>query len=346
MKAVFLTGIREMEIREAPEPVLAGGNDVLLRVDNIGVCGSDMHYYRTGRIGTQAVEYPWLLGHECAATVVRVGGEVDRVRPGDRVAVDPLIVCHACDQCLAGREHTCRKQRFLGCPGQVAGALAEYLVMPSECCFPVPDSLTMVQATLTEPFAIGLYARRLAGPIAGHKVGILGCGPIGLCVLLAVRAAGPCTTYVTDLLDERLRVARTCGADATGVPTREDIVADFQRAEPLGLDYVFECAGEQETLDQAVALARPGGSVMVVGIPEFDRWGFEADTARRKELRIQHVRRQNRCVQDAIDLAAAGTVNLDPLVTHHFPLEKANEAYEMVCDYRDGVVKAIVHVEA
>lgn len=346
MKAVLLTGIREMEVRDVPEPALAGGNDVLLRVDNVGVCGSDMHYYRTGRIGAQVVEYPWLLGHECAATVAQVGSEVTRVHVGDRVGLDPLIVCHECDQCLAGREHTCRNQRFLGCPGQVAGSLAEYLVMPSECCYPLPDSVTMVQGTLVEPFAIGLYARRLAGSVEGRKVGVLGCGPIGLCVLLAARSAGAGAIYATDLLDERLDVARRCGADATGVPTRQDIVAEFLRAEPLGLDYVFECAGEQETLDQAVALLGPGGKVLVAGIPEFPRWGFEADTARRKELCIQHVRRQNECVQEAIELVSAGKVDLDAMVTHHFSLAETNEAYDMVCDYRDGVVKAIIHIDS
>lgn len=344
MRAAYLTGIRAMEVREAPDPQVRTGNDVLLRIDNVGVCGSDMHYYRTGRIGTQVVEFPWVLGHECAATVEAVGGDVTNVSVGDRVALDPLIVCHECDRCTAGLEHLCRDQRFLGCPGQVAGSLAELLVMPSECCYRVPDSVSMEQTTLLEPFAIGLYAQRLGGETEGKRVAILGSGPIGLCVLLAVRAAGACVTYITDLLDERLAIARTCGADVTAVPTRQDIVGEFMAAEPLGFDLAFECAGEQETLDQCVGLVKPGGKVLVVGIPELDRWSFEADAARRKALCIQHVRRQNECVQDAIDLVAAGAVDLDPMVTHHYTLDQTREAYDTVCDYQDGVMKAIVHM--
>ena len=134
MKAAYLTGIEEVQIREAPEPRLEKPDEVKLQVEAVGVCGSDMHYYRTGRIGDQVVKFPFPVGHEFSAKVMEVGEAVANVAPGDRVAIDPLIACGRCDQCQAGREHTCRNQAFMGCPGQADGALVEYVVLPGRCC--------------------------------------------------------------------------------------------------------------------------------------------------------------------------------------------------------------------
>jgi L-iditol 2-dehydrogenase len=346
MKAAFLTGIRQLEIRETPSPEIKGPHDVLLRVGAVGVCGSDVHYYTTGRIGSLVVKYPEWTGHECAGTVVGVGEEVKRLKVGQRVAVDPLIPCGHCDQCLSGREHTCRNQNFLACPGQGPGALAEYLVMPERSCYPIPDGMSMVQAAVIEPLSIGLYAQRLAEMQPGAKIAILGSGPIGLCTLLASRAACDCTVYATDLLDERLAMARRCGATWTGNPKQIDVVAAIRELEPLGVDFVFECAGQQETFDQAVELLKPGGTVLMIGIPEFDRIGFSIHTLRRQEIRLQSVRRQNNCMTPAIELVSKGAINLDQLVTHHFSLAETKKAFDLVADYRDGVVKAIVHVAA
>ncbi|MBZ5514998.1 MAG: alcohol dehydrogenase catalytic domain-containing protein [Acidobacteriia bacterium] len=344
MKAAFLTGLRQLEVRETPAPRLKGPRDVLLRIGIVGVCGSDVHYYTTGRIGSLVVKYPDMTGHECAGTVVAVGSEVSSLKPGQRVAVDPLITCGQCDQCRAGRSHTCRNQAFLGCPGQAPGALAEYLVMPAESCYPIPDSMTLVQATLVEPLSIGVYAQRVANMPPGAKVAILGVGPIGLCVLLACRAASDCTTYVTDLIEERLALACQLGAHWTGNPARQDIVAAIEQLEPLGMDFVFECAGKQETLDQGVELLKPGGTLLIIGIPEVDRVSFLIHRMRRQELRVLNVRRQNECVAPAIDLLASGKINVDPLATHHFPLAETKTAFDLVAGYQDGVVKAIIHV--
>jgi threonine dehydrogenase-like Zn-dependent dehydrogenase len=202
----------------------------------------------------------------------------------------------------------------------------------------------MVQAALVEPFSIGLYAQRMAKPEPGARIAILGSGPIGLCVLVACRAAGPCATYITDLIDERLARARQCGADWTGNPKRGDVVRAINALEPLGVDFVFECAGQQETLDQAAEILRPGGKLLILGIPETERVSFNIHTLRRKEAPIINVRRQNECVAPAIEIVASGRVNLDPLVTHHFALTETKEAFDLVSEYRDGVVKAIVHV--
>ncbi|MGC9454229.1 MAG: zinc-dependent alcohol dehydrogenase [Phycisphaerae bacterium] len=344
MKAVFLTDIRRLELRDEPEPPAPGAGEVLLQVESVGVCGSDMHYYRSGRIGSQIIEYPWRVGHEFSARVLKRGEGVEGLPEGTRVAVDPLIVCGECDQCLSGREHTCRNQRFLGCPGQAPGCLAERVVMPAKCCFPVPETMTADQAALVEPMSIGLYAQRLSGVSEGASVGILGSGPIGLCVLAALRSAGEHAIYTTDLLDNRLELAKQLGAGWTGNAGALDVVAEILRAEPKGLDVVFECAGEQETLDQAVELLAPGGKMMIVGIPPDDRVSFDMNHMRRKELTLQNVRRQNECMTPTVELMGDGTINIDSLVTHRFGIGQTADAFDMVADYRDGVVKAMIQV--
>ncbi len=344
MRACYLTGLRTLEVREAPKPAPRQPDDVLLRVCAVGVCGSDVHYFTAGRIGAHVVEFPWIVGHEPAGVVEEVGDAVENVRPGDRVVIEPAISCGRCDQCRAGRPHTCRAISFISSPTERPGALAEYLVMPARNCLPMPDGMTMAQGALTEPLSIGVYAQRLAANPPGASVGILGAGPIGLSVLLAVQAAAAGVCYVTDLLDARLAMARRFGAAWTGDAGKEDVVSAILAREPEGLDFVFECAGEQETLDQALDLLKPGGLLLMIGIPETDRVSFNIDLLRRKEIRIQNVRRQNQCVQAAIDLIAEGRVNPDPLVTHRFPLDRAQDAFELVADYADGVIKAIIDV--
>lgn len=344
MTAAVLTGIRGMDVRELPTPELAGPKDVKIRVTTVGVCGSDIHYYTTGRIGSQVVHYPYSVGHEGAGIVEAVGSQVTRVKPGDRIAVDPAISCFECDQCLAGRSHTCRKLLFLGCPGQVPGCLSDYLVMPEESCYPLPAGLSLTQAALSEPLAIGVYAVHRSIPMAGAKVGILGSGPIGLCVLASALSEGAAGVYVTDKIDARLAVARGAGAAWTGNPEKEDVVADIAAAEPLGLDIVFECCGQQAAMDQAVQMLKPGGKLMLVGIPEEDRVSFSIDQLRRKEICIQNVRRQEGCVQETLDKMASGQLDVDFLVTHRFPLDRVKEAFDLVAAYGDGVVKAMIDV--
>lgn len=342
MKAFVLTGIRAMELREVPTPTIRNDTDVLLRLVAVGVCGSDVHYYATGRIGSQVVEYPFTVGHECAAVVERIGPGVTRVKPGDRVAVEPAMACGRCDQCRAGRAHTCRALRFLGCPGQAEGCLSEFIVMPEDCCFPIPAAMSMEQAMLSEPLSIGVYAVKQSVPMAGARIGILGAGPIGLSVLLPARAQGAAAVYVTDLLDYRLDAARRAGATWAGNPAREDVVQAITGREPLLLDAVFECCGEQAAIDQAVDLLKPGGKLMLIGIPTVDRIAFTIDKARRKELCIQNVRRQNHCVQAALDMLAAGTIQADFMITHRVPLSGTAAAFDQVEHYRDGVIKALV----
>jgi threonine dehydrogenase-like Zn-dependent dehydrogenase len=188
-----------------------------------------------------------------------------------------------------------------------------------------------------------MYAVHLAQKVKGKKIGILGSGPIGISVMLAAKAAGCETIYMTDKLNERLSLARMMGATWTGNPSDADIVEEIRSKEPLNLDIIFECCGQQEAVDQAVKLLCPGGKLLVVGIPTFDRWSFDVDDLRRKELSIQNVRRQNEMAEATIELIANGRISPGKMQTHNFGFEEIAEAFELVDGYRDGVMKAMIH---
>ncbi len=342
MRTAYFTGLRELEIRHEPEPKLQRTDDVLLQIDRVGVCGSDVHYYAHGCIGDQRVRYPATLGHECSGTVLEIGAAVESVTVGDRVAIDPALVCGRCDQCRAGRQNTCRRLQFMGCPEEAPGAVADYQVLPAENCFAIPESMTLDQAALIEPLSVGLYATRLARLRPSARIAVLGAGPIGLSVLLCAKASGSCVAYVTDLLDERLAIARPCGADWTGNAATSDVAAAIAEQEPEGLDLVFECTGDPACIDQAQRLLRPGGTLILVGIPPTPQVSFDAHVMRRKELAFKNVRRQVGCVGAVIELVGQGRIDPNGLLTHRFPLEQIHDAFELVAEYRDGVVKALL----
>lgn len=343
MNSFVLTGINRMEMIRVAKPRISRPNDVLIKIMAVGVCGSDIHYFTEGRIGNQIVRYPFPVGHEGSGIIEEIGEEVIHLKPGDRVAIDPAMPCYECDQCKSGRFHTCRKLKFLGCPGQADGCLSEYIVMPEKSCFKLADSISYEEAVISEPLSIGYYATRLAGNLQNKSIGILGFGPIGMSVLLPAIADGISKVYVTDKLNKRLAIARQCGAAWTGNPDETNIVNEITEKEPLLLDIVFECCGKQETVDQALKLLKPGGKLLLIGIPEFDRWSFSADDFRHKEIVVQNVRRQNECTPLILKLITDKSLDVAPMITHHFPFESTDRAFELVAGYRDGVMKAIIN---
>jgi len=342
MKAMKLTGVRQMEMMEVPTPAILNKNDVLIRMKTLGVCGSDIHYYVSGKIGSQVVQYPFTVGHEGAGEVEAIGNGVTMVKPGDRIAIEPAMPCWECNQCKAGRPHTCRNLKFLGCPGQAEGSLSEYIVMPETSCFKIPEKMTYDEAAISEPLAIGVYAVKQSIPMKGAKVGILGFGPIGMSVLLPALALGAEEVYVTDKIDDRLRIAKKSGAVLTANPVHENVVEKITGKVPELLDVVFECCGQQDAIDNAVDLLKPGGKLMVIGIPEFDRWSFPVDKSRHKELCIQNVRRQNEALQPALDMMEHGKVAVNAMATHRFNFKDTKAAFDLVAEYRDGVMKAMI----
>ena len=345
IQALALTGIRKMEVIERPMPQLVAPNDVLIRIKYIGVCGSDIHYYTDGRIGSQVVSYPFVVGHECSGQVIAVGPEVKRVIPGDLIAIDPSIHCGDCQQCAANRPHTCLNNRFLGCPEQLEGCLTEYLVMPEFCCYPVTDRMDAEEAALLEPFSIGVYAVRLASTLlAGQRAAIFGAGPIGLSILLKLLSTGEVPVGMVDPLQYRLEKAAEMGASWIVNPTESAVLPNVLLHAPEGMDVVFEASGAQSAVDNALEILKPGGKLVLVGIPPEAQYQFNMDLMRRKEITVINVRRQNEAMEEAIQLVSERKVNLKQMVTHYFQLRKTPVAFDIVSNYADGVVKAMVFV--
>ncbi len=345
MKQVVLTGIKQMELVDAKTPELQNQNDVKIKLAAIGVCGSDIHYYSVGKIGTQVVEYPFPVGHECSGTIEAVGANVTNVKVGDLVVIDPAVYCGVCDQCLAGRPHTCRNGKFLGCPGQLDGCLGEYIVMPAFTCFPVTGKLNPVQAALIEPLSIGVYAVNVAEiKSTSTSVAIFGAGPIGLSILFKLLAGEIKNIGVVEPLEYRLEKAKEIGAAYFINPEKESVEEVVKQKEEYLLDVVFEASGEQDAVDNALKILKPGGKLVLVGIPPSAEYTFNMDLMRRKELSVVNVRRQNHCVQEAIDLVVKGKIEIEKMVTHNFSLEETAAAFDMVEGYKDGAIKAMINL--
>ncbi len=342
MKSVLLTGIKKFEISDIPKPGIKKDDEVIIRIKTVGVCGSDIHYYTKGRIGSQIVEYPFTIGHEAAGIVEKTGKNVTKVKEGQRIAIDPAVSCGVCDQCKAGRENTCRKLMFLGCPGQLDGCLSEYIVMNEKSCFPITNSMTYEQATLSEPLAIGVYAVEKAMLSDKVNVAILGVGPIGMSVFYVLRTVNVGKVYVTDKLNERLDFSKKLNPNWTGNPDLLDITKEIKNLDPLMMDTVFECSGNPEAINQGIELLKPGGNLVIVGIPEVNEVSFPIHELRRKEITIINVRRQVHCTQKAIKLLQSGKINMDAMATHRFSMDEVEKAFELVANYSDGVMKAII----
>jgi L-iditol 2-dehydrogenase len=342
MKKMVLTDLNQMKMIEVDIPEIKNNNDILLKMKRIGVCGSDIHYYTTGRIGDQIVEFPFAVGHEGSGEVVSVGNDVKNLKVGDRVAIDPAMPCWECDQCKEGRSHTCRNLKFLGCPGQAEGCLSEYIIMPESSCIKINEKLTYDHAALSEPLSIGIYAVKQSQLDSTKSIGILGFGPIGMSVFFATKNKNVDNIYVTEKIEERIKMANKAGAVLTSNPDNEDVVEKIHADNPTDLDIVFECCGQQDALENAIDLLKPGGTLMLVGIPEFDYWQMDASKLRRKEISIINVRRQNECVEEALDMIASGKVDIDIMTTHRYNFDDSKEAFDLVAGYKDGVMKAMI----
>ena len=325
-----------MEMRTVPDPEIRNDGDVLLKLACVGVCGSDVHYY-SRQHRQPGGQVPFTVGH--GARIARLLAKAYESGPATALPWSRPCVRNV-RQRLCGRPHL-RRLRFIGGLGQAEAA------WPVPCHarglkVPVPPELSLEMAAFVEPMAIGLYAARLAGSLKGARIGILGAGPIGLSVLLSARSLGAQRMYVTDKLEPRLAAAARAGAAWTGMPGAPDPVQAVSSLEPLLLDTVFECCGQQSAMDQAAALLKPGGKLMLIGIPESDRVSLLIDMGRRKELCVQNVRRQCGCVEPAIGLLAGPARDAASLVTHRFPFARTAEAFELVAGYRDGVIKAMI----
>jgi L-iditol 2-dehydrogenase len=347
MRASRLHGIRDLRLEDLPRPT-PGPGEVLLRVASVGTCGSDVHYYVDGRIGNHVVTAPIIMGHEFSAWVAGLGTGVEGLQVGQLVAVEPAIHCGECESCQHGHPNLCPDVRFCGTP-PVDGVFAEYTVMPAENSFPLPPGFGPVEGAMLEPLGTAIHAVGLANLKPGQTVAVLGAGPIGLLIAAVAKASGASAIYMTEPLAYRRQFALGYVADAALNPhdAEMDVVAEIMRlTDGRGVDVAFEAAGAPETPNQAAALVRPGGKVIVAGIPSDDTMTFTASTTRRKGLTIKLVRRMKHAYPRAIRMVQTGMVDIKPLATHTFPLERITEAFEMVVAYDDGVLRAIIQVSS
>ena len=341
MRAVKWFGPRDLRLVEvekpAPEP-----HEALIRVESVGLCGSDLHYYEDGRIGETAITEPLILGHEYAGAVEAVGAEADPRLVGKRVAVEPGIPCGTCEWCRSGHYNVCKDMVFPGVPPH-DGVLREYVTVHADFCFPVPDAMTAAQAALIEPVAVAVHTVELARLKPGETAAILGLGPIGLLTAQVVRLSGASYLYGTDLLDYRVEAGKACGVDRAFNAGRHDTVKTILSAtDGRGVDVAFDTARSPDTPGLACRVARPAGRCVLTGISGAEEDLFPVNVARRKELRVQWCRRFRHDFPKTIDLVARGKIDLDRIMTHSFSLDEAQDAFELVSHSRDNVLKVSI----
>ncbi len=344
MKCAQLLGLRDMRLVDIADPEPREGQ-VVAEVRATGVCGSDVHYYRQGRIGGQICDYPQHLGHESAGVVAKAGAQTP-FREGDRIAIEPGLSCGVCEHCLAGFQNRCPRVRFLGSPG-MPGAYAEYVLCESRQLVKLPDHVSFDEGAMLEPLGVGLHAVRLAQLTPGQSVAIFGAGPIGLVTLAMARAAGAGEIFIADRLEYRLEFAseRYQVDHAINTTKTDPVPYIMEQTGGRGLDCTFEAAGEQETFAWTIDSARIGGKALLIGIPEIDAITLDPHGMRRKELIVQNVRRSNKTLETCVELVGRGAVSVGPVVTHHFPLSRITDAFETAATYADGVIRAMITIE-
>ena len=342
MKAVRLFGARNLRLvdEQKPEPA---SDEVLLKIKAVGVCGSDMNRYRGGTFEDEDSSYPLILGHEFAAYIEELGGAVHGLKFADRVAVEAGKHCGVCEQCLRGYPNLCSNMKFCGVP-PYDGALREYMAWPASLVYPLPNELTYDDGVMVEVLGICLHALDLCKFKPGWSAAVLGCGPIGLTtVQLLSRTAGASQIFATDILPYRLGYAKKMGANKVINAGKEDVTSAVNElTNGRGVDVVFEAAGLADTCRQAVEIWARGGKVLLIGIPPDDVTPFATSPARRKGLTFRFVRRSCLTYPRSIALLREHILDLSSLVTHHFPLQQTSEAFKLVNNYTDGVVKAVI----
>ena len=325
MMALRLHDVRDLRLHEEAVPT-PGADEVLVRVTAVGLCGSDRHWYEEGGIGDAALTQPLVLGHEFVG-VVETGA-----RTGERVALDPAIPCGRCGPCVAGEENLCIACRFAG--HSTDGALRSHLVWPERLAHRLPDGLPDVEASLLEPLGVALHALDLGQVHPGTTAGVYGCGPLGLLLVQLLRNAGVDVIVATDPLGHRVVAAEALGATVT-VQQRRAGAEILPAACSAGVDVAFEVAGDDDAVATAIETLRPGGRLVLVGIPSDDRTSFTASTARRKGLTIALCRRMKATdLPRAIDLVEQGGVELGSLVSERYALTDGPEAFASLSERR------------
>jgi len=342
MKAALLTAPGQFEIHNIDQPKPSEG-EVLVRVKRTGVCGSDIHFYESGRIGEVILTDPFLMGHEFSGVIEDACGVPNSPPVGTRVAVDPARHCGVCPFCLAGRPNICPSVKFTGFP-PYQGAFAEFITAPIENVYTMPDNVPDDIGPLLETLSVAIHAAELVPDLRGKSCAVLGAGSVGLLTMLVLQQQGADVVLITEPVKERRDMAKRLGCQFTFNPDdHEPIKEHLKQTTTYGPDYIFETAGEPESYQMALELARPGGTVCIIGIYPQGAMPIDFTAARRKELLIQQVRRSlPKNYPESIRMVSEGLLNIQPLATHTFPLSDIGDAFQMAHHKTNGVIKALI----
>jgi len=336
-----LTAPRQFRLVEKPMEPLAPGC-VRVKVNAVGICGSDVHSYSEGAIGDTPCAYPMVLGHEPAGTVVETGAGVTGWSPGDRAALEPALYCYHCEFCRAGKHNLCANLTFLSNPGH-PGFFREFVDLPPTNLLAIPPNLPFELATMVEPLAVALHSMHFAAVQPGETVALFGAGPIGLLTLASLIVAGAGRIWVVEPVKHRRALALEMGAEAALDPTAIDVVRQIEsETAGRGVDCAIDCAAKEHTTNLAIQAARNGGRVVLTGIHSASFVPFEVSPMRRKELAIFNVRRSNHESEDALGLLVDHIDWFAPLATHSRPLTDIADAFRIVENYADGVGKMVI----
>ncbi len=338
MRQAELHAPEDIRLIDAPRPE-PGADEILIRVARVGVCGSDLHAYH-GR--HPFIDLPVVPGHEFAGTVAAVGAGVADFVPGQRVTVEPSLVCGTCYNCTHGRYNICDSLRVIGC--QTVGAMADYIAVPACKVLALPDGMTWDQAAMVEPLAVGVHAVRVAQFAPGANVLVLGAGTIGLMTLQAARAAGAGQVMISDLLQDRLDLAQRLGADHAVNPQATDLAQALEEAfGPDRADVIIECVGVAATAREAVRVARKGTRIVLAGVFE-EEVPLSLDLVQDRELElVGTLMYAGDDFSTALALVRDGKVDVDSLISHRFPLAQAAEAFATADDRRHAL-KVLIEV--
>ncbi|WP_024831536.1 NAD(P)-dependent alcohol dehydrogenase [Ruminiclostridium josui] len=343
-RAAYMTGINKIEIRDIEVPKLRE-KDVLVKLEYVGICGSDVHYLEHGKIGDFIVNGDFILGHECAGTVVEIGSGVQNLQVGDKVALEPGITCGQCEFCKSGRYNLCPDVEFLATP-PYHGSLMNYIAFPENMCFKLPENITTKEGALVEPLAVGMHAANQGEVKLGSSVVILGAGTIGLVTLLACKANGATDITVVDVIPKRLEYAKKLGATNTINAAETDVFAEIDKlTNKKGVDIVIETAGSARTISQTPYMIKNGGTIVLVGLAPQDIIEFNFAKIMAKEATIKSVFRYKNIYPTAIKAISKGIIDITGIVTHEFDFDDVANAFDYVINNKQDVVKAVIKID-
>ena len=343
MKVAVMNGIGKMGYTTRPIPV-PEDEEVLVKLEYVGICGSDMHYYESGRIGDYVVEPPFVLGHEPGGTVVEVGKKVKYLKPGDRVALEPGKTCGKCKFCREGKYNLCPDVVFFATP-PVDGVFQEYVAHPETLCFKLPDNVSTLEGALIEPLSVGFHAARQGDAHAGQCAVVFGAGCIGLVSMMALKACGVSKVYVVDIMEKRLEKAMELGATGVINAGQEDVLEAADRiTQGEGFDLAIETAGTEITANQAIEVVRKGSNIVLVGYGKSGKMNLSMSLALDKEVTFKTVFRYRHIYPMAIEAVAEGKVNLKGIATHIFDFNDIQRAMDESVKDKARIVKAVVKI--